>query len=174
VGSGGSIPTNTFVTRSTDPEVVAALRCELGDDVIAADGGVRRERVAATVFGDEARLAWLESVLHPRLYAHWRTLFAEDAEAPWIVEVPLLHEKGLENWFDFVVCVTADSATQLRRLEQRGIPPKLALQRMARQMPLARKCELADFVILNDGTIEFLREQVDELAERLRLRQPAP
>ncbi len=84
----------------------------------------------------------------------------------------MLFEKQLENWFDFTVCVTTDSATQLRRLEQRGISPELARQRLVKQLPLARKCELADHVLLNDGTPEFLREQVNALADRLLNSQP--
>jgi dephospho-CoA kinase len=88
------------------------------------------------------------------------------------VEVPLLFEKRLENWFDFTVCVTTDSATQLRRLEQRGVPPEQAHQRLVKQLPLARKCELADYVLLNDGSPEFLREQVNALADRLMNSQP--
>jgi len=40
-------------------------------------------------------------------------------------------------------------------------------------LPLARKCELADFVILNDGSLEFLREQINLLVQRLPQHQPA-
>lgn len=154
-----------------DSHVIDAVRARFGPEVVGSDGQVRRDRIAERVFDDDAALAWLESLLHPRLFAHWKTLFAEPGP-PWIVEVPLLFEKGLEKWFDFIICVSADSAQQLRRLEQRGIPPELARRRLAKQMPLARKCELADFVLLNDGTLEFLREQVDLLAARFL--SPAP
>ena len=157
----------------TSPEVVAALRGKFGDAMLSAEGRVRRDLVARKVFADPAALAWLEELIHPRLLARWRELFAASRETAFIVEVPLLFEKGLENWFDFTVCVTTDSASQLRRLEQRGIPPELARQRLARQLPLARKCELADHVLLNDGTPEFLREQVTALASRLLKSQPA-
>lgn len=150
-----------------DAGVLDALRARWGDTVFAAEGAVRRDQVAARVFDDPAALAWLENLLHPKLFAHWRDIFAAPVETPWIVEVPLLYEKQLENWFDFVVCVSADSATQLRRLEQRGVPPEIARQRLAKQLPVARKCELADFVLLNNGTHDFLRAQVDELTRRL-------
>ena len=83
-----------------------------------------------------------------------------------------MFEKGLENWFDFIVCVTTDSESQLRRLEKRGIPPDQARARITQQLPLARKCELADYVLLNDGTPEFLCEQVDAVADRLLKSQP--
>jgi dephospho-CoA kinase len=155
-----------------DPEVAAAIRTRLGDDVFGPDGRIRRDRVAEKVFADSAALAWLEDLLHPRLWARWQAVFAAAEGVAFIVEVPLLFEKGLENWFDSVVCVTTDSATQLRRLEQRGISPDLSRQRLVKQLPLAQKCELADFVLLNDGSPEFLREQVNALADRLLKSQP--
>lgn len=155
------------------PDVVAAVRAKFGDGVVGPDGQIRRDRLGAIVFQDEAALAWLEQELHPRLNALWRAELAAARGQKFIVEVPLLFEKGMENWFDFTICVTTDSALQIRRLEQRGIPPELARQRLAKQLPLARKCELADFVLLNDGSLEFLSEQVSALAHRLLQHQPA-
>ena len=151
----------------TNQEVRQAIRTRFGDEMFAADGTLRRDRLGQRVFGDTGDLAWLEEQLHPRLYDYWRQAFAGSPAEAWLVEVPLLFEKGLENWFDFTVCVTTDSDLQLRRLELKGIPPELARQRLAKQLPLARKCELADLVLLNDGTPGFLREQVDALADRL-------
>ncbi len=148
-------------------QVIQAIRERFGPGVFEADGRIARERLGERVFGDAEALAWLEEQLHGRLYAQWRDTFAKSDGQAFIVEVPLLFEKGLENWFDFIVCVTTESFLQLRRLEQKGIPPELAQQRLAKQLPLAKKCELADHVLLNDGTPEFLREQVNALADRL-------
>jgi dephospho-CoA kinase len=159
----------------SNSEVIEAIRGRFGDSVFAPDGTVRRDVLGERVFNDPAALAWLEDLLHTRLYAQWREIFAEGGGQAFIVEVPLLFEKGLENWFDFTVCVTTESALQLRRLEQKGIPPELAKQRLAKQLPLARKCELADHVLLNDGSPDFLREQVNALADRLlNLNPPGP
>lgn len=155
-----------------NPEVASAIRARLGPAMLAADGSVRRDSLAEKVFNDPVELAWLEELLHPRLLARWRELFAASRGTAFIVEVPLLFEKRLENWFDFTVCVTTDSASQLRRLERRGISPEFSRLRLAKQLPLARKCEMADYVLLNDGTPEFLREQVDALANRLLKSQP--
>jgi len=153
-------------------DIAQAIRQKLGPAVLAADGRVRRDKVAEKVFADTASLAWLEDLLHPRLMKRWKEIFAVEEGVAFIVEVPLLFEKGLENWFDFTVCVTTDSATQLRRLESRGVPPEQARQRLVKQLPLARKCELADHVLLNDGSPEFLKEQVNALADRLLKSQP--
>ena len=153
-------------------DIAQAVRQRLGAAMMSADGRVRRDKIAEKVFADPAALAWLEDLLHPRLLARWKEIFAVEEGVAFIVEVPLLFEKGLENWFDSIVCVTTDSATQLRRLEQRGVPPEQARQRLVKQLPLARKCELADHVLLNDGSPEFLKEQVTALADRLLKSQP--
>lgn len=150
-------------------DVIAAVRERCGEGVIGVDGQIDRARLGNVVFADDEALRWLEGLLHPALLRHWEAVYAAARDTRFIVEVPLLFEKGLENRFDFTVCVTTSSDLQLRRLEQRGVPPGIARQRLAKQLPLARKCELADFVLLNDGTLEFLREQVSELARRLSL-----
>ena len=152
----------------TDPEVMELIEGRFGAGVINELGRVARDRLGAIVFTDRSALQWLEQLLHPRLRARWKAIFAQAKGERFIVEVPLLFENGMENWFDFTVCVTTDSALQLQRLEKRGIPPDLARQRLARQWPLARKCELADFVLLNDGTPAFLREQIDHLVQQFR------
>jgi len=81
--------------------------------------------------------------------------------------VPLLFEKSLENWFDFTVCVACDPNSQLARLEQRGMDRALAGQRISKQLPLARKIELSDFVLWNDGSTGFLKAQVDRIVDSL-------
>jgi dephospho-CoA kinase len=93
--------------------------------------------------------------------------FARDKAKFWVVEVPLLFEKSLQNWFDFTVCIASDPTVQLARLEQRGIPPLLARQRISKQLPLTQKIKLVDFVLLNDGSPDFLRDQVTALVSSL-------
>lgn len=150
-------------------EVKAELRQRLGGEVFASDGSVDRARVGARVFGDTEALRWLESVVHPRVFALWRQAFAAAPEADWAVEVPLLFEQRLENWFDFTVCVASAPAQQLARLEKRGLSRALAEQRISKQLPLAHKIELADFVLWNDGYPEFLEDQISRLVDSLRV-----
>lgn len=150
-----------------EPAVISAITERLGDSVLDPAGRIDRRAVAAVVFQDDGAREWLEGLLHPRLYARWREAFTAEPDASWVVEVPLLFEKGLENWFDFTVCVASSSDLQLARLEKRGIPHALAEQRISKQLPLALKLELADFVLWNDGSREFLREQVRHLHARM-------
>jgi dephospho-CoA kinase len=151
----------------TSPAVISALRERYGDDIIGGDGGVNRARLAARVFPEEAELRWLEDLTHPLVFGLWRSAFKSEPAADWVVEVPLLFEKRLEIWFDFTVCVASAPAQQLARLEQRGLSRALAEQRISKQLPLAQKIEWADFVLWNDGSTEFLQEQVNRLVVSL-------
>ena len=150
-----------------DRVVVDALRARYGSAVLDAAGAVDRPALARTVFASDPERQWLEELVHPRVFAAWRNAFETDLHASWAVEVPLLFEKGLENWFDFTVCVALDPESQLARLERRGLSRTLAGQRISKQLPLTRKIELSDFVLWNAGTPEFLQSQVDRLAEAL-------
>lgn len=148
-------------------EAGAVLRERYGGEVFDAAGAVDRARVAARVFADPHELRWWEAFVHPKVFALWRQAFAAAPAADWVVEVPLLFEQQLENWFDFTVCVASAPAQQLARLEQRGLTRALAEQRISKQLPLAHKIELADFVLWNDGSPDFLQDQIARLTDSL-------
>jgi dephospho-CoA kinase len=108
------------------------------------------------VFGDREELAWLETLLHPRVAAAragWRKELASrpDPPAVCVVEIPLLFETGGEAEFDAVVVVTAPSAVRAERAGR----PDLEL-RERRLIPDEEKVRRADFAYVNDGTLEEL------------------
>ena len=152
----------------TSPVVLTALRDRFGAEILAADGSVDRARLAARVFPVEAELRWLEDLVHPLVFGLWRSALRNEPNADWAIEVPLLFEKRLENWFDFTVCVASAPAQQLARLEQRGLSRALAEPRISKQLPLAQKIEWADYVLWNDGSLEFLQEQISRLIVSLQ------
>jgi dephospho-CoA kinase len=149
------------------PEVCADLRAHFGPDIFNHDGTVDRGRLAERIFANESDRLWLEDLTHPRVFDYWRGQLGAAPRANWVIEVPLLFEKQLENWFDFIVCVACAPEQQLARLEQRGLPGPLAEQRISKQLPLAHKIEHSDFVLWNDGSVAFLRSQVDVLIAAL-------
>lgn len=153
----------------TDPRIIEAIAERFGGQVMVPGRHViDRSRLGSVVFANAAELRWLEALVHPEVHRRWTALVKEAPEAEWVVEVPLLFERELNKWFDFVVCVACSSGQQLARLEQRGMNRTLAGQRIDRQLPLARKIELSDFVLSNDGTREFLKRQVELTVVRCR------
>jgi dephospho-CoA kinase len=149
-----------------DAEVHAALRSAFGTGVFQPDGSVDRAALGDRVFGDDAALRTLEALLHPRVRDRWQTILAE-AGGPALIEIPLLFEKDLEPAFDLTVCVDCLAVRQLKRLARRGLSPRQAEARMARQLPNDIKVARADIVLSNNGESAFLDKQVSRLLDRL-------
>jgi dephospho-CoA kinase len=143
-------------------EVRERLVSRWGEEV-APNGAVDRGRVGAIVFESPDELAWLESQLHPLVgeqVAAWGEGLPEGTSLA-VVEVPLLFEAGLEGSFDATVAVVAADDLRNERAGRRGTE---ALEgRDSRQLPQEHKATRATHVIRNDGTLDELRGQIQEL-----------
>ncbi len=151
---------------SSDEETIAAVVALLGESVRQERGGIDRAAVGKLVFEDSELLSKLEAILHPRVRAVWEK--AAESGGDCLVEIPLLFEKKLQKNVDLTICVFSDPQTQVERLEQRGMNRTQALARMKRQMPVSEKAERSDFVLLNDGSLDFLTEQVVHLISKIK------
>lgn len=148
-------------------EVVEAF----GEGILAPDGGLDREKLGQTVFGDEAARERLEGILHPAIARESMVQLADAAakKPPLVVyDAALLIEAGRSDLFRPLVVVSAPAAVQRRRLMARdGLDAAAAEARVAAQMPVAEKVKRADHVIDNGGTREETEAQVDALWAKL-------
>lgn len=157
---------------------LAAVADRFGEEVLAADGSLDRERLGALVFADPERRAALNAVVHPRVAERAAALQRRAAEcdpaAVVVHDVPLLAENGLRDRYDTVIVVDAPPETQLDRLVRlRGMAEDEARARMAAQADRADRLAIADHVWDNSGTVEQLRAQVDALWPWLRAQAAA-
>lgn len=142
-----------------DPEVKAGL--------LEGFGTIENKAIASKVFSNPEKKHFLENLLHPRIRKYWTEQIQAQPDEKWVVEIPLLFEKRLENYFNLIVCVACSSETQLERLRLRGIEVDDAKARIANQAPLSLKIEQSDRVLSNNGTLDFLEEQIDQLLQHL-------
>ncbi len=123
-----------------------------------------RRKVADIVFADIEQLHWLESVIHP-LIIEKLLIFRSDEKDIAVCAVPLLYETGMEKCFDFVVAVSCPEKVQHERLRKRGWSDAEIKARSGRQFTMAKKEKLADFVLENAGSLDFLESQCIKLIE---------
>jgi dephospho-CoA kinase len=114
-------------------------------------GVVDRQEIGRRVFGDEAALRRLESILHPRVKATAsRFLQRAGRERRPVValDIPLLFETGGQARCDAVIVVSAPRFVQTSRVLRRaGMTPARLEAILARQSPDDAKRRLADFVV---------------------------
>ena len=177
IGAGKSTALAAFAGRGcptlSSDEVVhvlyrtAAVRDAVverfGREVLDESGEVDRARLAPIAFADDDARRFLEALLHPLVADELERFRAgHDDDEILVHEVPLLYEAGLAGRYDAVVVVTAPD--ELRRLRA----PRRFDERSAAQLPQARKLELADFVIVNDGDPAQLDAAIGALLGALR------
>ena len=151
-----------------DDDQVRRAVVERWGEEIAPGGAVDRDRVGEIVFADRDELAWLESVTHPRVGAkvlEWRQGLGPEVEIA-VVEVPLLFEAAMEGAFDATLAVIADDGIRDARLRERGQAGLAG--REDRQLDQVEKERRADHVIRNDGSLEELDREVNNLIDQLR------
>lgn len=132
------------------------------------DGKLDRQRMAGEVFGDDAARARLEAIIHPRVRELWQGRIEQwrANEVPvGVVVIPLLFEVGAETEMDAVVCLACTANTQRDRLRARGWGAAQISARIGAQMDIARKMELADHVLWNEGTLDALAAQLQRIVE---------
>lgn len=136
-----------------------------GKDVLAPSGGIDREKLGAVVFASPAKLRKLERITHPEILAQiCKDVKAARGEKLIIIDLPLLFEAKLDRMVDRTVVVWAPEAVQARRLSERSGLSRAEIQkRLAAQMPIDRKRELADIVIDNSGTRGKTRREVKRI-----------
>ncbi len=128
------------------------------------DGGtVDRQELGRRVFGDPAKLARLEQILHPlvrRDSVDFLRRCALQRRPVAVLDVPLLFETGRDRDCDSTVLVTAPVFIQTQRVMRRpGMTLKKLREIRSRQMPDREKRRRADFVVLTGlGRRESLRK----------------
>jgi len=86
-------------------------------------------------------------------------------------EVPLLLEKQMQSIYDFLVIVISSEKNRLARLADNGINLEQAKARMAKQVDDEARKAAADFLIVNDGSLEQLEADVQKIWQTLQERK---
>jgi dephospho-CoA kinase len=146
-----------------------------GNGVVRPDGSLDRPALAAIVFADEKARRDLEAIVHPEVRRGIAEVVAAHVGTDHVVvlDSPLLIETGGHRACGVVVVVAAQPQTQIARIVARGMSEADARARLAAQMPLTDKADVADVVLDNEGTIDELGDQVERLWVDLRDRAGA-
>ena len=167
-----------------DSPVIENLIDTFGPGILEDSGDVSREKLGSIVFKDENARKRLNKILHPIIIERSRTearqLVSNNPGCVVLLDAPLLIEAGAYDSVDLIVVVSASQDMQLKRIIERShlldkpVNQEEAQARIDSQMPVSEKVKYADIVIENEGNLNELRNQVDDLWEQIQtsLRNP--
>ena len=150
-------------------EVFAKMVEAFGDGIVAANGTLDRKKVASIVFSDAEKLKQLNGIVHPEVGREVLERLERAGEGGIVViDIPLLTENTrAERGLQKVIVVDVSPATQVARAVARGADAADVEARMASQASREERLALADHVVNNEGSLEALSDQVDQLWQTL-------
>jgi len=150
------------LTRKGQPGYSAVIRV-FGQEFISEDGSLDRRALGQYVFEDKARLGRLEGVLHPLILERMQKELA-NTDGTVVIDAPLLHKAGLDMLCGEVWVVSAPLEMRIERILKRDqISAEEARARLESQIAPEIMEKSADVVLQNNGTLEDLYRQVDEV-----------
>ena len=167
----------------SEPTVIDSLEKIFGNCILLQGASstvdlreINRKKLASMVFGDSAEKQsmrkQLEAIVHPRIRqlakSQLETLSRESASQMIILDAPLLIEGGWLPYCNRVLFVDSPDDKREQRALHRGWTAREWQDRESAQLSLAEKRKYATDVLLNDGTIETLHQQVADFVAKLR------
>lgn len=142
-------------------EVIATF----GEGVLDANEELDRPKLGQIVFNDPAARQKLNAILHPRIgrLSAERIAAAQAGPSAYVVyEAPLLVETNAHRGLSALIVVSTTEAVQVSRSMARdALDEAAARARVAAQLPLSAKVEVADYVVPNDGDLAALRVETE-------------
>ena len=152
--------------------VQSELIAEFGTDIMGPGNVIDLKKLGRIALQDEDHQLRLNLVVHPYIYdlidEQFDKISAKNKHTMFIVDGALIYESGYDQHLDYVIVVTALMKNRMERAMGRGtLTREQILQRIELQWTEEEKTGLADFVIHNDSTENFLRKEITEIYERI-------
>lgn len=142
------------ILLATDSDVMDSIRLFIGNEAYLPDGTPDRGFIASKIFGDENKLAKINSIVHPavaRDFERWAKL---QTGKPYLIkEAALLVESGSYKILDGLVTVTAPEEVRIKRTLDRDAHRTEADIReiISKQLHESEKVAKSDYIVVNDN-----------------------
>ena len=155
------------VERGTDgfDELVATF----GDEILT-NGILDRSKLGQIVFADPNARKTLEEIIHPRVAEAFEEIVqSSPADSVIVYQIPILVETKSQDRFDYIITVEATLENRTARLKNRGLKGYEIDARMKAQATDVERAAIADAVFKNDGDLDQLLRQVENIYEDVLL-----
>lgn len=152
-----------------DQPALQEIAKSFGKDALYPDGSLNRAFLRQRIFSDADAKRMLESILHPLIREEVVNILARNASAPYqIIMVPLLFETGAyTGLIDRSLLIDCEESLQIARAMARSQLAEAEVRAiMAAQCSRTQRLEMADDIIVNNGTLADLEKQVREKHEK--------
>jgi dephospho-CoA kinase len=159
-----------------EPEKPAwkSIVAHFGTKILDSDKTINRNVLGAIIFTNTKERLYLNNILHPIVMEEKKKIvkkLRDEGKYKIFVSVAALTiEAGFVDFFDKIVVVYCDRATQLKRLMKRdNLIQKEAQKKISSQIPSEDKLIVADYIINTYGSIKQTVEQAEQIYRNLMM-----
>ena len=147
---------------------LAKISERFGQDILKESGELDRAKLREIIFNSDEEKDWLESLLHPAIARQIQDELKVSTSPYSVLVSPLLFETGQNDFCDKVLVVDVPVETQVERtLKRDGVSEEQVQSIIKAQISRQNRLELADEVIINDGSLEDLQLVVMQLHKKI-------
>ncbi len=176
-----TIDTDLLARQAVIPGSIGLQKicCAFGQSILEKDGTLNRGKLRELIFNDPVAKLELETILHPLIQSATERQITElvrttqnSQPIPFLlVAIPLLVEGIQKNgykpeYIDEIWVIDTPQEQQIQRASQRDQSSATQIEKIiAQQASREQRLALADRVITNDGDIEKLKLQVQQIMQ---------
>lgn len=156
------------LTKKNTPTAAKIIN-HFGNHIVYKTGDIHREQLRDIVFKNSEEKKWLEDLLHPLILSEIQSRLKK-IQAPYtLVVIPLLAETTIPSFIKKIIVVDANESLQISRAKKRHLNDQQIQRILNSQTSRKHRLSLADHIIVNNGSLSELRQQVSELDKKLRI-----
>ncbi len=139
------------------------LTLSFGKEILFEDGTLNRSMLASIAFGSDEKTKTLNLITHKYIIQEIELTieqFASKGDKVVFLDAPTLFESGLDKKCNFILTVVSDEKNLIERIRNRdGKSDHEIKKRLSSQVSEEFLINKSDFVIVNNGTLEELKEK---------------
>ena len=134
---------------------------EFGDKYLDENKNINRELIRKLIFNDSDAKSKLESIIHPIVRSGIETFIKNKKSDYCIIVVPLIFETNSSKIYDRVLVIDCDVDVQISRTSKRDNQTMSDIENIVnKQATREQRLSIADDVIVNNGSLDLLRNEV--------------
>ena len=149
-------------------EVKKGIANMFGDNFIDSNNEVDRKLLREYIFKNPNKKKELESIIHP-IVKNETAKFINQSKSDYVLLiVPLIFETQSSKSYEKIIVIDCDEETQILRASARDKQSVESIQNIIKsQASRKERLSIADYVILNNSTIDNLGDQVKKVHKKI-------
>ena len=129
---------------------------------------INRDLLRTKIFIDSEKKDKLEAIIHPIVKEEIAKFIAKSESIYKIIIVPLIFETNSQDFYDKIIVIDCDEDIQIKRASQRDNKSREdIINIMKNQVSREERKSIADNIILNNSTLNHLKENILKTHQRL-------